>query len=1799
MTSSYRQTFFVTGFLFLCFCTVLSCNTKSDLQVISRNFESEIEQQQNLVFSFNKDIFPDSLLNTWDSTAYIEFSPAVKGSFKWNSSNEVVFSPAHGFAPGTAYTARLTNLLVKRSRKHYTVSSDPINFHTAPLRVTATHLSWTRGKSMTNVMVQMDMSFNYEVDLGQAAAKLKLSSGGNPVSITTANSGNGKVLSLQFMPVSDKDEETPLKIDIAKGIPVTGSEYISASDTSFVAGIPSRYNLTITAAIAQHTGNEGIITVNTSQPILEKDLKSMITLQPAVPFEVTLNDAGFTITSQQLSVTQTYELNISARLEGIFGGKLKSEYSEQLTFGKLKPAISFINSKGMYLSSAGYKNLAVNIVNVPAVEVSVVKVYENNIEQFMRRDKSYRYHYDEEEDDGSDFEYYDTGDMGDEIYHKTIETSKLPRQNSAHILHLDFQDKIKNYNGVYVISVRSKEQNWIQQSKVLSVSDIGLIAKEEKDAVYVFANSIKNATPLQGVNVSFISTNNQKLVTVTTDGDGVAVFKNISTQSPGFKVGMITAKMNDEFSFITFDKQQIGTSRFDVGGRRPNETGQNAMIYAERNLYRPGETIHVSTIVRDERWGIQGDVPVKIKLTMPNGKEFATVRKILNDEGSAEAAFSPPPTAMTGTYTVQVFTGNDVLLNSYEISVEDFMPDRMKVSMKLDKEDYKPGEKINAVIQADNLFGTPAAGRNYQCELNMTKATFTADKFPEYSFYLHNDFRFETDMRDGKTDEKGGASQSYELKDVADAGMINGTVMGTVFDETGRPVHRYAHFAIYTQPVFVGIKSNDYYVSSRQQVNIGLIAVDKQGAVQSADARIVVVRKEWHTVIQQNGNSFRYVSQSEERLLSENRMHISGTDTRYIVTPQESGEYEVRIFINGSGNYVSKTLYAYGWGDTQYTSFEVNNEGNVEIKTDKKAYSTGDNVNVLFTTPFEGRMLVTLERDHVLKYYYVATKNKTASISFRAGEDHMPNVYVTATLFRPMGGDDMPLTVAHGFRSVTVENKAAALPVAINVVEKSRSKTTQTIHVKTAPGAYVTIAAVDEGILQVKNFETPDPYKHFYQKVALTVNSYDIYPWLLPEIKSTVSSTGGDGSDNSNMRTNPMFVNRVKNVSFWSGILQADGSGNVKYDIDIPQFSGDIRTMVAAYKGKAFGSADRHTKVADPIIISTALPRFLSPKDEVVMPVSVSNTTGKNATAVITVKISGPASVKGAETQTVQIPANREQRAVFNITANPAIGAAKVTVTVKALNETFVNETDISVRPPASLQKITGSGMVPENATTPLTFANTFIASSVSGKLVIGKSPLTQFSKHLDDLVRYPYGCVEQTTSAAFPQIYYADLVKSMNGIGDKDLNPSYNVQQAINKLQSMQQSDGGLSYWPGGGEESWWGSVYAAHFLFEAHKAGYDVNAGTLDRLYQYMKYRLFKKETVTFYYNGNERKIVAPEEVPYSLYVLALAGQPQQATMNYYKAHTELLSLSSKYMLAAAYGLSGQPSQAKEVLPPSYSGEVPVRSFSGSFYSFIRDEAMALNVLLDIDPNNPQVGVMAKQLSDQLAHERYLSTQENVFSMLALGKIARLANKTTATASVLSKGKVVASTAGEPLTVSLKQYMTDALKVQVKGKGGYYYFWEVDGITADGSFKEEDSYMKIRRTFYDRNGNEISGNSFHQNDLIVVRLSIETQYNTDIDNVAITDMLPAGFEIENTRLNEMPALKWVKQEAKADYVDIRDDRINMFTSVGRVRKDFYYMVRAVSPGTYKLGPVQADAMYDGNYHSYNGAGEVRISER
>jgi uncharacterized protein YfaS (alpha-2-macroglobulin family) len=1795
----------------------LSACTRNAVKLDYTNARDEVPQLENLVFRFSNSLIKDSMLNVWDSAEYISFEPSIPGRFRWESPDQLVFSPSRPLAPATAYKAKIRNEVLRYSKFNTIKNADNIKFHTPGLTLDNAQVTWVLQDEQSRVAVpQVDLYFNYRINPADLKEKLKIEVDGNPMNYTMQTLSADNKISIRINGMTKtEDKNYEAKITIGKGLkPVEGNNATEEALTSTLS-IPSPYVLTIQNVESEHDGTEGIVTVTTSQQLTSESIASYVKFSPQVKYTTELTDNGFIVRSSGFDVEKSYSLSIARGLRGRIGGVLKEEFNGSIAFGELEASISFVNGKAVYLSKEGTRNVEVKITNVPRVKLVISKIYENNLMISQRYGYSPRESRESGSDDDDDYyeedynyaSYRDNNydvSMGDVIYEKEIDTRSLPKSGAGRILNFSqFQDRLPDFKGIYHVMIRSMKDYWVRDSRFISLSDIGLIAKQGEDKIFVFANSLKTASAINGVNISLYANNNQLVGTGATNGEGVAEISYAKKDFSGFKPAMIIAKTADDFNYLPFNNTGVNTSRFDVGGKRNNSTGMDAFIYAERDIYRPGEKVNFSVILRDRQWKSPGDIPVKLKFLLPNGKELKSFRKNLNEQGSVDGTIPVDVSAITGSYSLEVYTSNDILLGSKNFMIEEFVPDRIKVNTKPDKGFLRPGESVVLDISAINFFGPPAANRNYECEIQVKQKYFSSEKYSDYNFNLANpNTTISKQVKEGKTDENGQAKESFALQTMyANNGLLQANFYTTVFDETGRPVSRSSSVDLVTQDVFYGIKQDwFYYYPLNQPVRFQLAAVDKDGNAATATARVAVIKHEYKTVLAKSGSYFRYNSQKEDKLINESQINIAGSVV-YSFVPRSPGDYELRIYRPDANTYVSRSFYSYGnWSlGIDNSAFEVDNEGHVDIELDKKSYFSGESVKAFFKTPFSGRLLVTTETDHVLSHQYINVDKRTASVDLKVSGENVPNFYITATLIKPHDVSDIPLTVAHGFLNVKVEEKSRKLPVEIAAQKTVRSRTHQKVKVKTTPGGFVTLAAVDNGVLQISDFKTPDPYNFFYQKKALQVDAFDLYPLLFPEVRARLSSTGGDADLEMNKRVNPMPAKRIKILSYWSGIRKANGSGEADFEFDVPQFSGEVRLMAVAYKDQGFGSGENTMTVADPLVISTALPRFLSPGDTVTVPVTLSNTTSRSTTVAANFRVTGPLRIIGSSNQSLSLNANSEGRAVFQVVSDPVIAVGRITVTVNGLGEKFTDETEISVRPPSTLQKISGSGFVAGGITQTVNInTSDFIPGSINYQLAVSRSPVLELTDHLRYLVTYPYGCTEQTVSAAFPQLYYGDMADLM-GLNQRQnkLNANTNILEAIRKIKMRQLYNGAVTLWDGIEREDWWATIYSAHFLLEAKKAGFDIDNSLIETMLSYMANRLKNKELITYYYNRDQNRKIAPKEVAYGLYVLALAGRSNISAMNYYKSSREILALDSKYLLAAAYATAGDKKSFTAMLPTSFSGEESVPQTGGSYYSDVRDEAIALNALIDVDPGNSQIGTMAKHVSDKLKSRHWLSTQERAFGFLALGKLARSANKSDVTAEIKVNGKTVAN-------VSNGQWKGDAaalkgsnIQIAAKGNGRLYYYWVSEGISATGKYKEEDNFIRVRKRFYDRNGNPISGNVFKQNDLVIIGITLENAYTTEVDNVVITDLLPAGFEIENPRTKEIPGMDWIKNANESTALDVRDDRIHFFVDLYGYRpQNYYYAVRAVSPGNYKMGPVSADAMYNGEYHSYHGAGVVKV---
>jgi uncharacterized protein YfaS (alpha-2-macroglobulin family) len=616
-------------------------------------------------------------------------------------------------------------------------------------------------------------------------------------------------------------------------------------------------------------------------------------------------------------------------------------------------------------------------------------------------------------------------------------------------------------------------------------------------------------------------------------------------------------------------------------------------------------------------------------------------------------------------------------------------------------------------------------------------------------------------------------------------------------------------------------------------------------------------------------------------------------------------------------------------------------------------------------------------------------------------------------------------------------------------------------------------------------------------------------------------------------------------------------------------------------------------------VITPALPRFVSPDDVLTMPITAFNTTEKAASLRFRIETTGGI-VAEQTSATLEVNANQERYVNVTLRATDQIGKAVVKVKTEAFGEKLESVTELPVRPIAPYVSEVVGNFVEGGSPVSHDIGNDFLPYGRRSYVTLSPFPVVKFAKQLKFLVGYPHGCLEQTTSKAFPQVYLRDIANLIDPSITEKGSPTYFVNEAITKIASMQRSDGAFDYWPGGGWTNPWTTVYATHFLVECKKAGYAVPEATLKAALSAIAQIARTKETVDYSCYVNNRvtiKRIADKSAIYALYVLAAAGQPETSVMNFYRTSKVLLTTDTQYLLAGAFALSGDRKTSTEILPQQFALEEAGRT-SGLWYdSPVRANAIVLNVLLETDPNNQNIPRYMDYLSKTFEGYYWYSTQDAAFTLLGFGKAARLAGGAKLKGQVLVDGKKFSYDGGN------KKFDADLfgkkVSLSLSGQGRVFYSIVTEGIRKDGKIKIEDKNLRIRREFFDRNGTPVNLDAVRENSLVIIKLTLTADVN-QLENIAITDMLPGGFEIENPRLTETTQYAFVRGAATPQYVDIRDDRINYYTSLNGERNQvFFYMVRAVSRGEFQYAPVVAEAMYDGNYYSASGQTKIRVVQR
>lgn len=1772
---------------------------KDTVEVDTFSPSGEVQPGTNFTVAFTRDLVPDSLVDQRQTDGPLVFDPPLPGQFQWIAPNTVRFYPDVVLAPSSSYTATVQDNAA-RAAGYALDGETQFNFNTPRIRVTSAALNFefvTDRNTEANLVSTVE--FNYPVAPEVAARHIALRyKDGASIPYEIQTTAPAPVIALSATGVARGADEREIELVVEPGLQPSAGNLGMERRFSQPILLPGQADLKVYGVKAVRESPEsGVIRMTFNIPINLKEARSSIVVEPVVDFRVTSSHQTLTLRGA-FKPDQAYKVTLKKGLQAIDGTQLDTRYATTVTFLKedIPPQIDFVGD-GFYLTRTGNLNLGLATINVDEVVVEIEQVFANNLvpllnattlvpnENYYDAESEQYYYYND---------YLNMSALGRDVHQFDLGVESV--SNDEVVTPLSVADYLQgDRRGLYRITAREKESRWRNASRWIVATNMGMMGKMAGPDLWVWVHGLQSLAPVAGAELQVMSQNNQPLMTATTDADGMAVFRNLNAQADTFRPFVVTATRGEDLSFLELTRRRIPTSDFDVGGAAYLKQGFDAFLYDERGIYRPGETVHLATVVRAENTTVPPAFPLKLRVTGPDGRIVNEQRTTLAAQGAATFDVPVPADARTGRYTASLLIGEAEEIGRSRFSVEEFIPDRMKVSLNTPEDEYRAGETVQIDVEGVTLFGPPAANRRVDTHIEVEAFPFTPEGWKTFGFYdqtqTYSKQRY--DLEPATLDAEGRHRYSYTLpKGARPPSALRGVISSTVLEPGGRGVTAYRGILIHPNDTYVGLRKAEGYAEPGRPVDISYVVVNPDGqALAGRRLDVTMHHIYWHTILKEVNGRYRYVSERIEDEVSRQRVTSQGGAAQFQVVPEEYGSYRVQVRDEQSGASASLSFYASGWG---YAPWAMDTPGRVELDLDKALYATGEKAKVQIRAPFGGKVLLTVERDQVLHHQVLTMESNTATVDLPITDQYQPNAYISALLVRSTDGleRNMPAR-AFGAVPLMVDNTPRQLTVDFKVPDEIRPKQPLTVdfEVKGARQGrpFVTVAAVDEGILQLNDFQTPDPFAHFYGKKQLSVETYDMHGALLPEVMPTLLSTGGDVETSRKRQLSPQTARRVRPVAFWSGLVQTDRNGRGRVTFDVPEFNGTLRLMAVAFDGDRFGKGEDDLLVRDPVVLTPTFPRFMTTQDQMRIPVSVFNGTGRDATFAVTLQKEGPVQVMGEATQQVSIDRDREQVVYFSVTSGETLGTVQFSVSVNGGGAQSSASTEVPIRPPAPFTTLAGSGTARDGTAGTFTLPAEFVPGTAEVELVVSAFPAVQFAGSLQFLLQYPHGCIEQTTSRVFPLLAFGPVAQVVEPALFAQNSADYYIAAGIAKLERMQQPSGAFSYWPGGAYTNNWSSIYVSHFLVEARKAGYQV----ADRVYDRM---LGALRTFTRSYRGDNAYDY--QSVVYATYVLALAGEPDRSTMNYVKNNKQsVLSTYSQYQLAGAFAQAGDRRTALALLPQTVSPTV-TRETGGHFNSPVRAQAIMLDVLTEVDPTNTNVPTLVQTLTQALSQNRqFATTQENAFAFLALGKVLRQQGRGDYTGTLRVDGQEVGRFDEEHHRFTGTDWTGKRVELNIQGAGTAYYYWRADGILSGRATPEFDRDLVVRRRYLRENGTPYTDyTQFKQGDLVIAEITLRAP-NADVQNVATVDMLPTGLEIENPRLESRQGVTWMKNSYVPEYLDIRDDRMIIYGDVPRGKtRTFYYGLRAVTAGTFVLPPVRSEAMYDPRKASVASSGQITV---
>ncbi len=1320
-------------------------------------------------------------------------------------------------------------------------------------------------------------------------------------------------------------------------------------------------------------------------------------------------------------------------------------------------------------------------------------------------------------------------------------------------------------------------------SRNVLASDLGMIAKAGSDGNYhVFLTDIATTKPLSGVSVEFFNFQLQSMGKSTTNGEGMAV---VSMKKRPF---IVVARRDNQTGYLKLaDGNALSLSMFDVGGE-PVQKGIKGFIYGERGVWRPGDSIYLTLILEDKLHQLPEHHPVSMSLYNPGGQLINRIVRTNPVNGFYNFKTATAFDAQTGNWVARVNVGGVEFQKT--LKIETVKPNRLKINFDF-KTDRLIKDKVpSAILQATWLTGSPARNLKAKVMLTLTKSVTAFQNFPGFvfdnptvGFAAENIIVF-----DGRLDPEGRTQVApvIHVTNIA-PGALRASFETMVFEDGGDfSIDRFS-IPYYPYQSYAGLSvpkgsNGDQVLYTDKTYPIDLLNVDARGEmVPSNRLKVEVYKLEWRWWWDDSeAGSANYISTSYIKPTDSATVKtVNGRATFDFQADYENwGRYLIKVTDKASGHSAGKVVYVDWPGYFRMPGGEKQAAAMLTLTTDKSQYKVGDKVKLTLPTSPDGRALVTIETGSgILKSFWVPTSKGSTEIFFETTDAMAPNCFAYVTLIQPHAQtkNDLPIRL-YGVVSVPVESPHTHLKPSIvmrNDLEPGKEAIIQVKEDSGKPMAY-TLAVVDEGLLDLTRFKTPDPWNVFYAREALGVKTWDLFDQVMGAFSGELQRILSIGGDEDAINKSGLKANRFKPMVRFFGPFELKKGQTGTHSFIMPEYIGSVRVMVVAGQNGAYGNQEKTVRVKKPLMILGTLPRVLGPGETVTLPVSVFAMDQSIRNVRVDVTVNDLFILSGESTKQLTFSNTGDQLVTFGLKVGEATGYGRVVITATSGNHKAVHTIEIGIRNPNP--RVTD---VLEKAVNPgKTWTTEYNAPGMpgtnKGTLEISNVLPVNLDQRLYYLMNYPYGCVEQTVSSVFPQLYLGEIL-DLSETSKKAA--EQNIRAAIQRLKSFQLANGGLASWQGAQYADEWGTTYAGHFLLEAEQKGFTLPVNLLSSWKEYQRQKAVSWAYDESWYNNDLMQA-------YRLYTLALAKAPELGAMNKLLEKKDL-SVTARWRLAAAYALAGKKEVAMKLVTSAPTSVSPYCELSYSYGSDLRDKAMIAEALCLLDMKT-RAASLVKEISASLCTDEWYSTQSVSYSLLAIARFAGNGASNGIQASLRLNG-------GQPEVLeSKKQILTriidpkpgkkGILQVTNNGNSMLYARLVVSGIPVMGDTTAAANNLKISVAYKSMKGESIRPNMLEQGTSFMAEVTITNPgIRGNYQQLALTQIFPGGWEIINARNSDL-AMSNTTASAFT-YQDVRDDRVNTFFDLNQSQtKTFRVMIMAAYQGRFYLPAVSCEAMYD-----------------